>query len=1289
MFNHKTKKLEVAMKKITVLSTLIGVLFCLNSVAQIETIITHTGLPGDSLGWSVAIDEGELIIGSPGRQGGVFPIQTWSTGVAYIYDYNEATGQWDYVHNEAVNLLGAKVGASVSISGLLALAGAPGCHSGSAYNLGVGLMMANKDPWEKVQTLHVEFLNPVARFGQAVDVVSHDIALLPPAAVVGAPGEEAFYVFVSSDYFGYSWQDAERFAPDPNTDADVGASVAIGRNEGWVLVGGPLDDQNGVNSGCVYFHNYFGIQPPEKVVPSDGTANEYFGTAVDIDTSLAIIGAPGDVVNGFSSGSVYVYERNGYVWTFSQKLTPDDPSNLQFFGASLSLSVSQYGKFALIGAPGDPDNAEGHAYLFEQVSGDWIQVAKISASDGVPGDYFAISVGLSECGAIIGAPKAYVQGSGNAGKVYVYEGLNRGLLTVNAQSLSFGNVAIGSSETSSITLTNMSLDTLYVDTIRIVGANQQLFNTNTTPILLLSGESHSLDVTYQPTSLGYHSANLLFKNRFGVLKTIPLSGTGSEILVAVPAAVDFGEVRTGYSHLDTLTLENTGNISLTVDSIVTSGDDLNIQFTLPVTPFNLSGGESEQIPLSFQPPLPGLYEAEMAVYSATGNVFVLVSGEGILAGQISIALDTLDFGTTSPTLSVMDTVAVGNVGSYSIVIDNVYMSGPDPENFNVLTGMLPITLPPGSYLPFQAYFNPQDTTEFHATFHVESNGGTDQIVLKGKGTNAGFLQFAPNMFDYGEVIAGHTATQELLIGNFGINDLHVTSITISGNDPNNFTIDDTPFTLAPTYIERLDVGFQPTTADEFTAFLNIDTDGGDATILLSGSGFTVLPSGETKVVADSVYMGHASVKGGHGLASHAQFYRADGSAWIEKEHFSNFAWIGNGSDVATDGLYAFIGSPYDTIDDIMESGSVQIYKQSGGSWEYMDEYVPDNIAMFDHFGHSVDFDGTHLIAGCPYNDEFGPDKGMAYVARFNNWGFSPAYKLYPRDAQEQPLFGLYTAISGDFAAVGRPEDGTNGFFSGAVYVFQKTGSGWNQSQKLFASDAADFNRFGESLAMDGEHLIIGSPGSNNAYIFHYDGNEWLEQAILSPVHASEEFGYAVSISGEYALIGTPYADFSWDYVDAGAAWLFEKQGNNWTERRMIRPKDARQEHFFGSAVDIDDGFLSMMIGTMNGEIYFYGDSAFLGINDAARNKLDFILEQNTPNPFSLSTTIRFHLPGTSYVTLEIYNAFGRRLEVLESNNLKAGKHEYTWNARNAENGLYFYKIRAGNSIAMKKMVRVR
>ena len=1129
--------------------------------------------------------------------------------------------------------------------------------------------------------------------GFSVDVKSND---WPTSnyAIFGAPWSfddvplipSSAHIYGSTSNFGASWYEENEFSSPGNIDihSSFGASTAISRGGNYfALVGAPRANVNGVFSGTAFVYGSSSMIPPTQLTQFDGETLDFFGWAVDIDTSIAIIGAPGDNENGENSGSVYVYERNGFSWFFTEKLFASDGDADDKFGNALSLNVSNLGIFALVGAPGNDA-----AYLFEKNPNGWIQRSKLTASDGEEGDKYGYSVGLTRGYAIIGAPYAYVPGNGDTvGKAYVYAGVNDGLLYCDPAELNFYSVAVGNAKTQQITLTNMGLDTLLVDTIRIVGANQQFFNTNTTPLILLSGQSHDLDVAYEPPSLGYHSANLLFKNRFGGLKTIPLSGTGSEILIAVPQTVNLGEVRTGYYLHDTLSVMNTGNINLTVDSITVSGDDLNIQFTLPTCPFSLNGGQSEEIFMAFQPPLPGIYEAEVAVYSTYGNMVVQVSGEGILAGQVSIALDTLDFGTTSPTLSVMDTVAVGNIGSYAIVIDNVYMSGPDPDNFNVLTGMLPITLTPGSYIPFQAYFHPQDTTEFQATFHVESNGGADQIVLKGRGTGAGFLQFAPNMFDYGEVIAGHTTTQELLIGNFGINDLHVTSITISGNDPNNFAIDDTPFTLQPTYIERLDVGFQPSTADQFAAFLNIETDGGDATILLSGSGFTVLPSGETRVVTDSVYMGHVSVKGGHGLASHAQFYRADGSTWIQREQFSNFAWIGNGSDVATDGLYAFVGTPYDTIDNIWESGSVLIYRQSGGSWEYLDEYAPPNLEMFDHFGHSVDFDGTHLIVGSPYNDEFGSDMGMVYAARYNDWGFSPAFKLYPQDPQQQPLFGLYTAISGDFAAVGRPEDGSNGFFSGAVYVFQKSGNGWIQAQKLFASDAAALNEFGKSLAVDGEYMIVGSPGSDNAYIFHFDGNDWQEQVILTPSHASEEFGYAVSISGDYALVGTPYADFSWD-ADAGAAWLFQRQGNTWTERRMIRPQDAHQEHFFGSTVDIDDDFLSMMIGTMNGEIYFYGDSAFLGINNAVSDKLNIILRQNTPNPFSVSTDIGFQLPEKSYVSIEIYNVFGQCMEILVAEKLEAGKHQYTWNARKASEGLYFYKFDAGNYSAMKKMLKM-
>ena len=158
----------------------------------------------------------------------------------------------------------------------------------------------------------------------------------------------------------------------------------------------------------------------QKLLASDGTENGAFGDAVAIDGNRLVVGAYGDAVQGERSGAAYVYERNGSGdWIEVAKLLASDGAAGDVFGASVSIS----GDRILVGAYGDDDNGSlsGSAYVFERDgSGTWIQVDKLTASDAAFEDNFGISVGIAGDRLVVGAWEDDDQGSGT-GSAYVYE----------------------------------------------------------------------------------------------------------------------------------------------------------------------------------------------------------------------------------------------------------------------------------------------------------------------------------------------------------------------------------------------------------------------------------------------------------------------------------------------------------------------------------------------------------------------------------------------------------------------------------------------------------------------------------------------------------------------------------------------------------------------------------------------------------------------------------------------------------------------------------------------------
>jgi len=96
-------------------------------------------------------------------------------------------------------------------------------------------------------------------------------------------------------------------------------------------------------------------------------------------------------------------------------------------------------------------------------------------------------------------------------------------------------------------------------------------------------------------------------------------------------------------------------------------------------------------------------------------------------------------------------------------------------------------------------------------------------------------------------------------------------------------------------------------------------------------------------------------------------------------------------------------------------------------------------------------------------------------------------------------------------------------------------------------------------------------------------------------------------------------------------------------------------------------------------------STTTGVEPAQPIKSEQIeLRQNYPNPFNPGTTIEFILPKAGFVTLTIYNVMGEKVATLVEGNLTSGIHNYRWDALGLASGIYFYRIRMGESSVVKK-----
>ena len=322
-------------------------------------------------------------------------------------------------------------------------------------------------------------------------------------------------------------------------------------------------------------------------------------------------------------------------------------------------------------------------------------------------------------------------------------------------------------------------------------------------------------------------------------------------------------------------------------------------------------------------------------------------------------------------------------------------------------------------------------------------------------------------------------------------------------------------------------------------------------------GRSVAVSGDTVVVGAPGGLGIA-IKAGAAYV----FQRDEGGAgnWGEVTKLTaSDAQIGDrfGNSVAVSGDTAVVGA-YREDAGGTDAGAAYVFQrdQGGpGNWGEVKKLTASDAQDIDEFGISVAVSGDTAVVGAHLADAGGNNAGAAYFferdqGEANNWG--EVKKLTASDARFGDNFGISVALSGDIAVVGATGEDTGGNFAGAAYVFQHIQGGlgnWGEVKKLTASNAANIDRFGWSVAVSGDTAVVGALGENSggsdagaAYTFERNqggpGN-WgeVQQLLASDAEAGDSFGVGVAVSGDTAIVGATGEDAGGS--NAGAAYVFD------------------------------------------------------------------------------------------------------------------------------------------------------
>ena len=331
-----------------------------------------------------------------------------------------------------------------------------------------------------------------------------------------------------------------------------------------------------------------------------------------------------------------------------------------------------------------------------------------------------------------------------------------------------------------------------------------------------------------------------------------------------------------------------------------------------------------------------------------------------------------------------------------------------------------------------------------------------------------------------------------------------------------------------------------------------------------------------------------------------------------KQDFSGTNGAQFGTDVAIDGNWMIASAPdfSFTGNPASKEGTAFIFaRDSNGGWGFQQQLAPDIVRTSSRAGACVDISGDTAIVGVPGGSPFvqslyiftrtGTSWTQQQRLTASGYGngcsisgdsiitssftagsptadilirsggvWSVQATLSPILGSNPPIFfGYEVAIDGDTAVVGLASDDS-------VQVFVRTGVTWMAQQRVVSNPSG--GGFARSVALDGDTLIAGalsangvSSGTGAAFVFVRSGNVWTQQQKLFAADARPQslFGISVAIKDNTAIVGSAFNNTP---TGGGAAFVFQRSGNSWTEAQKIFPVDTKSGDAFGFSTDLSN-----------------------------------------------------------------------------------------------------------------------
>jgi len=1050
------------------------------------------------------------------------------------------------------------------------------------------------------------------RFGTSV-AVDGDVV------VVGAryqPGEGtinngAAYIFERNEGGTDNWgQVAKLTASDTAGGDDFGTSVAIA---GDVVLVGAYGNDSDTGSAYIYERNQGGTDAwgeVKKLTASDGATSDFFGWSVAIDGPIALVGARAK--DGYM-GAAYVFDRDvGFrdSWGQVTKLTVSLPEVNDNFGHAVAVD----GDVALVSAYGDSDSGtyRGAAYVFERNEGgadNWGLRKRLTASDAEDTDYFGTSVTVEGTVAIV---SAIFEDSAetNAGAAYVFERSHGG--TDNWGEVKKLMASDAEADAYFGSMVSLSGEVLVVGT-----AFEDFAHTNAGAAYIFRRSAGGTDNWGEVKKLT--PSDGVEEGRFGTslavagdLAAVCAPGTSSmsgSVHIFEHTGMDtWGEVATPAPTVSRANEQLGCSVAVAGDVAVVGaryddvgGDDAGTAYLYERNKNGLYGwGKVETLTA---------YDAgdgdhfgwsvaaagDVVVVGAPGGGGAVASGAAYVYGRSEGGADT--WGHVKKLMVTGGSVG-DDLGASVATAGNAALVGAPGEDSDAGAAYVFDRNDDGGTNNWgQSIRLVADDAMAGDLFgwSVAMAGDVAVVGAPGEDSDAG----AAYIFEHvAGVSGGWTQKTKLKASDAALGDLFGFSVAVAGD-----------VVLVGAYGKDADTGtayvFQRNASGtngwgEVTALTASDGEGDDR------FGYSVAAEGDVAVgAARQTDAAHADV----GAVYTFQRNHLGTNTWGEVRKLTASDGASNdlfGASVSAFGDVVIVGArgvdagPHHT--DAGAAYVLQISEQSkvfGEVAELFGETPWEGDEDDDAFGGDVAVCGDVIVVGAPKE---GFDCGGGWFCDSANVGGAYVYerdaaganawtrikRLSASDGYGGDSFGGSVAVDGDVAVVGALGS-TN--WTGAAYIFHRNAGGinaWTQMKKLLASNGEEEDRFGGSVAVDGDLIVVGASRENDekgsAYVFERNAggrDNWGEVVKLTASDAApfDSLGRSVAVAGDVIVVGASAVNGG--SSDEGAAYVFERNEggpDNWGEVKKLIPSDPQEQNHFGEGVAVEGDVLVVGAG---------------------------------------------------------------------------------------------------------------